>query len=315
MKTNHIDTIVTKIIEQIEAGSAPWHKPWSGGSASYAMPVNALTGKTYKGVNILSLWSKEMPVAQWATFKQWQDKKEMVRKGEKGTMIVFWSTFERQTDAGKEEIPFLKTSFVFNRSQLQSYDAVTETPADKPSMVEALANADAFVTNTGANINHNGNGRAFYRQADDAVYMPKPDAFTGTATQTATEAYYATLLHELAHWTGAEKRLSRVKGKKFGDHAYAVEELIAEMSAAFMCAELGITDAPRPDHAAYLANWLGAIKETPRFLITAASMASKACDYLNELQTAKPVEAVPDVASLPVIPSAAILQPSQANLF
>lgn len=315
MKTNQIDAIVSRIIEQIESGIAPWHKPWAGGSASYAMPVNAVTGKTYKGVNVLSLWSKEMPVSQWATFKQWQDKGEMVRKGEKGTVIVFWSTFEREKDGEKEEIPFLKTSFVFNRSQLQSWDAMAETPVSKPSMVEALANADTFVTRTGANINHNGNGRAFYRQADDAIYMPKPDTFTGTETQSATESYYATLLHELAHWTGAEKRLNRVKGKRFGDHAYAVEELIAEMSAAFMCAELGIADAPRPDHAAYLANWLGVIKETPRFLITAASMASKACDYLKELQEAKPAETAPETVAVPVALHAAKMQPAQASMF
>lgn len=300
--------VTDSIIAQLEAGTAPWRKPWQGGSSvPFTCPVNATTGKKYRGINIPLLWgstdAQGFVTHEWATFKQWQAADEMVKKGEKGTLIVFWSTFEKETENGTEEIPFLKSSVVFNRCQLKSFDAAAFVPAEKPNPVQAVALADEFIINTQAAINHNGNGRAFYRPSTDEIYMPVKESFIGTDTQTPTEAYYATLLHELSHWTGHKDRCDRQMGKRFGDNAYAMEELIAEMSAAFLCAELGIADAPRADHANYLADWLKVLKEDKKALLTAASQASKANDFLIALQTAKmqPVEAKPvaEVVELP----------------
>jgi antirestriction protein ArdC len=132
-------------------------------------------------------------------------------------------------------------------------------------------------------VKHGGE-RAFYRPADDIIQMPERERFLGTETSTPTEAYYGTLLHELTHWTGAKKRCDREFGKRFGDQAYAMEELVAELGAAFLCADLGISVTPRQDHAAYIDNWLSVLKADKKAIFTAASKAAQASDYLAGLQ-------------------------------
>ena len=247
--------VTDTIIAQLETGVVPWMKPWQADGVSFAIPFNGNTGKHYQGINIVLLWTacdqKNLGSHEWASFKQWQEKKELIRKGEKGTTIIYYDTFEKDIDGEVQKIPFIKSSIVFNRSQLQSWQPQPAAP--KQPFVERLPAIDAFITNT----------------------MP---------TCTRQEAYYSTLSHELIHWTGHPSRLDRSKGKKFGDQAYAAEELIAELGAAFFCCELDITAELKQDHASYIANWLQVLKNDKTFIVKASSEASKAVGYLKAFQ-------------------------------
>jgi antirestriction protein ArdC len=278
--------ITNKIIEQMEQGQIPWRQPWNGG-VPLTMPINGVTGKAYRGINVPLCWSdmqeKGFQSNEFASFKQWHEKKEFVRKGEKATTIVYYDTIEREKDDVITKIPFLKMSFVFNRCQLQSYDPDKLVKPDQTDFVTRIQRADEFINNTGAIIKHRGN-RAFYNFAQDYIQLPPTYAFTGTETQNPTEAYYSTKLHELAHWTGHETRCNVQFGKKFTDELYSREELRAELASAFLCAELEITDGPQPDHAGYLGCFITVLKKEPRFLLSVTSMASKATDYLKSLQ-------------------------------
>lgn len=284
------EKITNTILEQLENGTRPWIKPWNGqNSVPYALPKNATTGKAYRGINIPLLWisaeTGQYATQEWATFKQWQGAKEQVAKGQKGTMIIYYDTLEREKDDGEmQRIPFIKASYVFNRCQLASYDPETvPQPIELPPLVERIAAVDNFIANTKAIIEHHGN-RACYAPGLDKIYMPPEQCFTDTEGSTATENYYSTLLHETGHWSGHPTRCNRKLDGRFGSNAYAFEELIAELSAAFLCAKLGITNAPRPDHTAYLASWLTVLKDNKKAILTAASEASKVVDYLQTLQ-------------------------------
>lgn len=276
------DTIIT----QLEKGVIPWHQPWKGSSGSIpSLPRNFFSGKKYRGINILLLWTSaiksQFTSCEWGTFKQWQQKEETIRKGEKGSMIVYYDVLEKEIDGEQKKIPFLKSSFVFNRCQLTSYQPehpVNEVPLK--SLVERIASVENLVERSGAKITHTGD-RACYIPSLDEIHMPPEELFQDTTTCTATEGYYSTLLHELTHWTGAKSRLNRQGGKKYGDNAYATEELVAELGAAFLCAEHEINTPEKGDHASYIAHWLQVLKENKSCLITAASDASKAVDYLS----------------------------------
>lgn len=287
--------VTDKIIQQLEAGTIPWQQPWKEGEAvrSFTIPENFTTGKKYRGVNILLLWGsaemQQFPTHEWASFKQWNEKKEAVRKGEKGSMVVYYDTIERDVEGELKKIPFIKTSYVFNRAQLASYEPQppVKTEENIVNLVQRVEKANVFVNNTGATIQHK-EPNAYYNRVGDFINMPVPELFFDTPTSTATECYYSTLLHELTHWTGDKKRLDREKGKKYGDNSYAAEELVAELGAAFLCAELEITRTPPEDHAAYIGHWLGILKKDKHILVGAASDASKAVDYMQGLQP-KPV--------------------------
>lgn len=280
--------VTDKIIHQLDNGVRPWHQPWGSVSQNVAfkIPINPTTGKEYRGVNILMLWGaaeeKRFTTNEWATFKQWSYHKQTIRKGEKQNLIVFYDKMVKENDKGEEvQIPFLKASYVFNRCQLQGYKYVE--PEERPMLFNRINAADNFINNTKAII-HNTGDRAFYRRSSDEIYLPPDIMFTGSETQTPEEAYYATAFHELAHWTGSPTRLNRQFGKRFGDQDYAMEELVAEMSAAFTSVKNDITDAPRADHAQYLANWLSVLKQDNRAILTAASKAQEATDFLFKLQ-------------------------------
>lgn len=281
--------VTDTIIRQLEAGTIPWHRPWKGADNKLPpLPLNCTTGKKYRGINIILLWctaiEKEYCSPEWASFKQWQQRKEAIRKGEKGSMIVYYDVVEKEIDGEIRKIPFLKSSVVFNRCQLQSYEPLQEAPLDYTQpLAEKIDVVDEFITNSNATIAHIGSS-ACYVPADDIIYMPDLAKFITTERCTATEGYYSTLLHELAHWTGAEKRLNRKGGKKFGDNGYATEELIAEITAAFLCAEFDITTLDKGDHAAYISHWLKVLNDNKQCVITAASEATKAVDYLVGLQ-------------------------------
>lgn len=282
--------VTDTIIQQLEAGTIPWQKPWTGDdNRIFALPQNFKTGNHYKGINILLLWgaafSKNYISPEWGSFKQWQEKNEAIRKGEKGSMIIYYDTLEKEIDGEIKKIPFIKSSVVFNRCQLASYN-----PDEKPfiesskSLVERIAHVDEFITNTKADIRHEDGLGACYMMTSDTIYMPEPSTFIDTKDCTATENYYSVLFHELTHWTGSDKRLKRTYGRKFGDRPYAEEELTAEIGAAFLCAMLEITAEPKPNHASYIAHWLNVINENRNCIFAAATDASRAVEYLQRLQ-------------------------------
>jgi antirestriction protein ArdC len=280
--------ITSQLIAAIEAEPGKPALPWRRSSGPLFMPVNALTKNAYNGVNIVSLWVaaelKRYTAPIWATYRQWLELGAQVRSGEKSSLVVFYKEYEAEpnpddvSDDGKRRVA--RASYVFNAAQVDGF-----TIADGPQPlgpVERIVAADRFVSATGARIEHGGE-MAYYRSSTDHIQMPAEGAFCGTATMSRTEGYYATLVHELAHWTGAKHRLDREMGKRFGDQAYAAEELVAEIGAAFLCAELGITQETRADHAQYLATWLKLIKDDSRSIFTAAAKASEAASYLKRL--------------------------------
>jgi antirestriction protein ArdC len=279
-------TVTEQIIAAIEAGAGTCKMPWHAGIVSMTMPINAATEASYRGVNIVSLWAsaavKRYITGYWASYKQWQKLGAQVRKGERGSVIVFYKEYERSDSDGEDEGRprfVARATRVFNAEQVDGW----EYPASKvKSEVETNEQLEAFVRATKANILH-GSHIACYRRQTDRIELPKPEQFVGTPTSSPTEAYYAVLLHELTHWTGAPHRLNRVFGSRFGDRAYAFEELIAELGAAFLCSALHIVNEPRADHAAYISNWLEILDRDPKAIFTAANQAQKAVEYLVEL--------------------------------
>ncbi len=281
--------ITNRIAAAIEAGVGEFKLPWHR-AASTKSPINATTSRAYRGVNILSLWITTQALGyeshEWASFKQWHERGANVRKGEKGTPIVFYknlhvesSDVDASEDAeGGRTIPFARASWVFNAAQVDGHVAQATALPESP-LFERIASVDRVIEATGAQIEYGGS-RACNNRLTDRISIPDERAFFGTETSTAQEAFYSTILHELAHHSGSESRLNREKGKRFADRAYAFEELIAELSAAFLCSELGITNDPRPDHAQYLVQYLAILKNDKKAIFTAAAAASAATDFI-----------------------------------
>lgn len=284
MTTDTYQTVTDKIVAMLEAGAGAWRMPWHSDKAGNAalpiqMPHN-ISGRAYRGVNVPMLWAAASAAGYtspiWGTYKQWSEAGAQVRKGEKATAIVFWRTISVKAapDADDEhkDVLMAKGYSVFNAAQVDGW-AAPQAPSTDDSPDIRIAHAEAFFAATGATIRHGGN-RAFYAPSIDAIQMPRIAQFDEPT------AYYATLAHEATHWTSAKSRCDRELGARFGDERYAMEELIAELGAAFVCATLGLSNEPRPDHAAYLASWLKVLKSDKRAIFTAASKAQAATDYL-----------------------------------
>ena len=278
--------VTDAIIRAIEEGQAngKWELPWHNFST---VPQNAVTKKHYRGINVPILWIRQQKrgfkSALWATYNQWQDAGAQVRKGEKGAPVVFWKTIDVEPQGDDEEAGtrmFARHSSVFNAEQV---DGFTLPQSGKPAEITLKEDCTRFIAATGANIEY-GHPHACYIPSVDKIHMPAPAMFRDTKAATATEGFYAVLFHETTHWTGAAHRLDRIKHKKYGDNDYAFEELIAELGAAMLCASLGVTPAPRDDHAQYIKNWLKALNDDKRFIFSAASQAQKAMDFLYSLQ-------------------------------
>jgi len=279
-------TVTDKIVAAIEAGANTFAMPWRAAGKPIAIPSNATTYAAYRGVNVLSLWIaalvKNYPTGEWASYKQWQSIDAQVRQGEQGTLIVFYKQIEKsaldETDPDQSIVRryYAKPSWVFNAAQCDGYE---QREPEHTNTLERIEVAEAFVESIGAKIEH-GHPMACYRRTSDVIEMPRWDWFIASATSTAAEGYYAVLLHELTHWTGAEHRLNRDYGKRFGDEGYAMEELVAEIGSAFLCAWLGIVPEPRPDHAGYVASWLKVLKNDSKAIFAAASAAQEAHEYL-----------------------------------
>lgn len=286
-------SVTAEVVRQIEAGAGEWRMPWHA-IADCSEPVNASTGAAYRGGNHVVFgmvaaargWS-----GYWATYKQWQSLGAQVRKGERATFGVKWSvvTKGRKDDdgqavevdsSGRRLVPFCFS--VFSAEQVDGWETPDREPLNTPERVES---AERFFGDLGADVRHGGN-RAFYAIGQDFIQLPEVGQFDSVVD------YYATSAHEHAHWTAHESRLGRGLGGRFGSDAYAMEELVAELSAAFTCCRLGISTAPRPDHAAYLASWLRVLKADSSALFTVASKAQAASDYLADAAAQRSSELV-----------------------
>lgn len=273
------------IIAHLEQGTRPWVKPWDAAQGPLGMPLRH-NGIAYRGVNVLMLWGEALAKGYsapiWMTFRQAKELGACVRKGEKGSLVVYASRLNRTEEdeiTGEEQerdIPFLKGYTVFNVEQIEGlpsqYHPVPAEPVDPPVRD---ARAEAFFKASRAEIRHGGN-RAYYSSASDHIQMPPFETFRDA------EYYYATLAHELVHWTMPKHRLDRDFGKKsWGDEGYAMEELVAELGAAFLCSAQALTPDVREDHAAYIESWLKVLRNDKRAIFAAASHAQKAADYLT----------------------------------
>lgn len=271
-------TITDKIIAALESGVRPWARPWQDGG----IPVHPrrANGEKYRGINTVLLWieqeTKGYKSPYWVTFRQAAADGGHVRKGEKGTTVVYASAFVKDAGSDAEKkIPFLRAYTVFNVEQCEGLPekyfpkAPTFTPKQK------IEHAEAFFARLGANLSIGGD-RAFYAPSLDQICIPNIDAFV------SPEAYYAVKAHEFVHWTSHKTRLDRnFNSRGFGSEGYAKEELVAELGAAFLCADLGLSAEPREDHAAYIQAWLKALKNDKRLIVSAASYATKAVAYLT----------------------------------
>ena len=277
--------ITDKIIAELERGNVPWVQPWTSTRqlCPLGLPVNGLTRRSYSGINILLLWSalEERGFASpyWVTFKQCIAMGGSVRKGEKGTHVYFADKFVPQKEKARaaeasdepNSIAFLKRYTVFNAEQCDSLPKGLIAAAVAKSERQIVPEAEALIGATGADFRIGGD-QAFYVPSEDFIRIPNQTAYTDQIN------YYRTAFHELGHWTGHKTRLDRNLTTKFGTVDYAREELVAEMATAFVCASLGIVPIVR--HADYIGNWLQVLKEDAKAIVRAASLASKACDFI-----------------------------------
>ena len=284
------DEVTARIIAELEEGRFPWVQPWSNAAASPGLPRNATTGRAYSGVNVLILWGAVIagayPNQGWLTFRQALAAGGCVRKGEQGVTVCYADRFtpeaekQRSAEQGDDarSIPFLKRFVVFNVAQCDGLPEHYSADAPPPPMRELVPIAENLIAATGADFRIGG-PRAFYSPSGDFVQVPPQPAFPRQID------FYRTALHELGHWTGHASRLARSFGGRFGDSAYAREELCAELTSAYLCAALGIVPTVR--HADYLGSWLAVLREDSRAIFKAASQASKAADYLLAFAAAR----------------------------
>jgi antirestriction protein ArdC len=282
--------ITDKIIAELEAGRVPWAQPWrtAAANAPLAMPKNASTDRRYSGVNILILWGavieRGFSGQSWVTFRQALGLGGNVRKGERGTTVVYADRFvpederRRAAEAGEDAqaISFLKRFTVFNTDQCDGLPegVAKAAPPPPPGMIEP--EAESLIAATAADFRIGG-ARAFYSPSGDFVQVPPPQAYFEPIN------WHRTAFHELGHWTGHASRLERDHSGSFGSKSYAREELVAEMAGAFVCASLGIVPTVR--HADYIGSWLEVLREDNRAIVRAASAASKAADHIVGFQS------------------------------
>ena len=284
MRTSDLfEQVTRKIIAAIEAGAGDFTMPWHRWGENLAMPLNEASGRPYRGINTLLLWAAAERAAfssgRWATYRQWTAAGAQVRKGEKATPIIFWKTVsnhelspDESTDERKVGRRLIARVYsVFNADQVEGAKEARLRP--KLTQSERISAAEEFICATGANIRHGGD-RACYAPSSDEIWLPRFEQFRDGG------AYYSTAAHECVHWTGAEHRLKRDLSGRFGDDAYAMEEMVAELGAAFIAAHLGLTVEPRPDHAAYISSWLRVLRGDPRAILAACAKAQEAVDYI-----------------------------------
>ena len=288
-RTGLYEEITDKIIAELEVGRIPWVQPWGtpAAKAPLAMPQNASTLRRYSGINVLILWGDVIECGfsgqSWLTFRQALGLGGNVRKGERGTTVVYADRFvpnderRRAAETGEEAhaIPFLKRFTIFNTDQCEGLPEkiARVAPPPPPGLIEPQA--ETLIAATGAEFRVGG-ARAFYSTSGDFVQVPPPQAYFEPIN------WHRTAFHELSHWSGAACRLGRDLSGSFGSKSYAREELVAEIAGAFICASLGIVPTVR--HADYIGSWLEVLREDNRAIVRAASSASKAADYILGFQ-------------------------------
>ncbi|MCX7143459.1 MAG: zincin-like metallopeptidase domain-containing protein [Proteobacteria bacterium] len=269
------EVVTERIISALEAGTPPWVRPWSG--QLEPVPVNAGSRRAYNGINrlLLTLEGQAHGFSRnaWLTYRQAAELGGQVRGGEHGTTIVFYkrpALADTADDTSKRVAPLLRCFTVFNLAQVDGLPENVAQPAAPPTW-DSLEEAERLLVGTGADIRHGGFS-AFFSPAEDLIQLPDRGCFA------TAEDYYATATHELSHWTGAPSRCNRQLTGRFGQAAYAMEELVAEMASAFVCAHLRIDG--RLQHASYVANWLDVLRADKRAIFTASAQAQRAADYL-----------------------------------
>ena len=285
--------VTAKILVELKAGTLSWRRPWSA-TPGRNVPCNAATARPYSGTNVVLLWmamrTHDWPTARFATFKQALELGGHVRKGEHGHHICYVGNNRKFIEGdGDEELTvhayrFLKTYTVFNVAQCDGLPArLTEPPIVKPRHHDARDPLiEEFLATTGAVIEH-GADCAVFQSKLDRIIMPDFGSFNSSS------AYYGTLFHELAHWTGHESRLNRDLSKRFDRQSHVAEELVAELAAAFICAEFSIDgDSGLP---AYIGAHVELLEGDTKAFFTCASKAQAAVDYLRELALREPAQA------------------------
>ena len=280
VKTDIHQQITDQILEAMEQARTTGRRLWD---SQPSLPMNLTTGKPYQGINTLILWAAGLQNAYtspyWLTYKQASDKGGQVRKGEHGTLCVFykpWEAQESNTETGETETTrgaVLKSFRVFNLDQVDGIEAPAREPRAPFAPIE---DAERILQASPARIVEGG-AQAFYRPATDTIYLPAREAFINP------EAFYSTALHEVTHSSGHASRLARDFSGRFGTEAYAFEELIAEVGSAFLGADIGILGATLPYHADYLSNWIKILRNDKKAILTAAAQASKAHAFIKGL--------------------------------
>ena len=288
---DHYTRVAEQLIEKLKEGTAPWQQPWDAGGYG-SRPMNPTTGKPYRGGNMLYLMMQGHGDPRWMTYRQAQSVGAQVRKGEKGTPIIYWKFEEERTVHGDNGKPVRDTdgnavkekvqlerprsfiSYVFNADQIEGLEPLL-TP-EKPQGWADVTRAEKLLEASGAKIVNRKQAGAFYRPGEDAIYLPLKAQFSDEV------GYYSTALHELGHWTGHETRLNRESGP-FGSISYAKEELRAEIGSMMLSAELGI-GVSVDSHAAYVQSWIKVLQDDPREIFRAAADAEKICDFIMDLE-------------------------------
>lgn len=264
-------SVTVRILECLDKGVVPWRKPWA-----VQAPSNLASKHVYRGINQILLSCSAFDSPFWLTLKQANDLGGRIKRGERGTPIVFWKVVERDNAKDKEDDRFflLKRFTVFNVEQTEGI----AIPKVEPRTFDPIAECEAVVASykEPPSILQMGS-QACYLPALDRIWIPKPEQFTSPAE------YYSTLFHELAHSTGAAHRLARpgvVDASRFASHTYSFEELVAECGAAFLCAHAGISSQVIDNSAAYIQSWARKLRSEPKWIVDAASKASRAADLI-----------------------------------
>lgn len=275
------EVITNRIIEQLEAGTAPWHKPWQVHGKN-GLPRNLVTMREYRGINVWILLSSGFSSPYWLTYRQAQTVGCHVRVGEKGLPLVYWKIGTREVQDGDETVEkrsvLCRFYTVFNVEQCEGLKIQPTEPTENEPQVQPIEACEQVVSTwLGKPLIKHGGDCASYSKVLDCVRMPERDRFS------SAEEYYSTLFHELTHSTGHRSRLNRsslTEFERFGDESYSREELVAEMGSAFLAGYCGIENRTINNSAAYLANWLDALKSDSRLVLVAASQAQKAVDLI-----------------------------------
>lgn len=289
----HHEQVATLLIEQLQKGTAPWQKPWSGG-AKFELPYNLISSNRYRGINVMNLLLKGHEDPRWLTFKQAESIEATINRGEKGTLIQYVKTHQQKSlrdDSGKLlfddlgnpviqklplERPVISSAWVFNAEQVSGLPELKTSQSAETSW-DPLTRAENLLKSSGAEINHRYLDAAYYDVRYDTITLPERSQFS------SADNYYATALHELSHWTGHPSRLDRASLLNNGMIAYSKEELRAEIASMIIGAELCIGHDPG-QHASYVDSWVTILKDTPMEIHTAAADAEKIFDFLMEIE-------------------------------